>query len=356
MAGFELELLAVAFAGGAFGAAIGALPAFAFTGFLVVAGEVLKLLARALPGDAVGGANITGAVAFGPVFGPHVAFGGGAAAAAYAARKGYFEIDTDYHRAKEITVGLGTRPDVLAVGGAFGVVGHLLLATSNAVGVPWDPVAFGVVGSALLHRAVFGYSLVGARPRAWLDMTPFERGERVGGETAADGGDAVPDGGAGRYVVEPWLPHQYRWPGVGLLGVVCGVLGAYVAYRTGSAFLAFGVSAASLLYINAGVERIPVTHHMTLPASTVVLAAVPGASGGVTPAEIAAVLPLPEALALGAALGLLGALLGELAQRVLYAHAETHLDPPAASIVCTSLLLGVLVLAGVLPSAVWIPA
>jgi hypothetical protein len=356
MAGFELELLLAAFAGGAFGAAIGALPAFAFTGFLVIAGEVVSILGKGLPQTALGGANITGAVAFGPAFGPHVAFGGGAAAAAYLARSGELNPAFDYHQAKEITVGLGTRPDVLLVGGAFGVVGHLLLATSNAVGVPWDPVAFGVVASALLHRVAFGYSLVGVARGRLLDMTPFEREERRDAaprdeRAATDGGTAT-----GRYVVEPWLPHQYRWANVATLGAICGILGAYIAYRTGSPFLAFGISAASLLFIVAGVDRIPVTHHMTLPASTVVLAMVPGAASGVTPAEIASALPLGQALVLGALLGTVGALAGELCQRVFYAHAETHLDPPAASIVVTSLTLGVLAVVGILPSPVWIPA
>ncbi len=46
---------------------------------------------------------------------------------------------------------------------------------------------------------------------------------------------------------------------------------------------------------------------------------------------------------------------GEVLQRALYAHAETHLDPPAASIVVTSFLIGVLAMAGVLPSPVWVP-
>jgi hypothetical protein len=196
-------------------------------------------------------------------------------------------------------------------------------------------VALGVVGSALAHRAALGYTVVGVPARGWLDMS----------EVATDGGRPA----------EPWLPHQSRWVDVAALGLVVGVLGAYVTYRTASPFLAFGVSAATLVFIVAGVERIPVTHHITLPASTVVLAAVPGAGAGLTPAELAAALGLWEALALGAALGLVGALLGELAQRVFYAHAETHLDPPAASIVGSSLLLGVAALAGVLPSPVWIP-
>jgi hypothetical protein len=358
---FSLELVAAAFAGGAFGAAIGALPSFAFTGFLVIVGELHALVRRGLTagGDAaIAAVPITSDIAFGPVFGPHVAFGGGAAAAAYAARQGYFDPDPEfpYHPAKRIAEGLGTRADVLAVGGAFGILGHLIAAGSAAVNAPWDPVALGVVGSALAHRLAFGYGLVGPARTGLLDMAPFERGERRGGSAAADGGETATDGGTtetARFVVEPWLPHQYRWRNVALLGLVVGVLGAYVAYLTASAFLAFGISAATLLYINAGVPKVPVTHHMTLPASTAVLAAAPGT--GLDPAALAAAVPFGTALALGAAFGVLGALAGELCQRVLYAHAATHLDPPAASIVCTSLLIAVLAMLGVFPDGAWIP-
>jgi hypothetical protein len=351
---YSLGLLLAALAGGAFGAAIGALPAFAVTGLLVIAGELLAIVRESLgsPG-ALQTLDVTGAIAFGPAFGPHVSFGGGAAAVAYAARRGYLDTDFDYHEAKHITTGLGSRPDVLAVGAVFGVVGHLVAAGSRSAGLPLDPVALGVVVSALVHRLAFGYSFFGAHPRRWLDMTPFERGERVDatGNPMTDGGRAT----GGRLRVEPWLPYQYQWPHVAALGVAVGGLAAYLAYVTASPFLAFGIAAASLLFIVADVDRIPVTHHMALPASTVVLALVPGAAGGLSPTAVAAAVPLWQAIALGAVAGLVGALVGEVLQRIFYAHAATHLDPPAASIVVTSLGIAALALAGVLESAVWVP-
>jgi hypothetical protein len=377
---WALELLLAAFAGGAFGAAIGALPSFALAGVMVIVGEVYALAGRTIGTPAP--VDITNGIGFGVVLGPHVAFGGGAAAVAYAARRGYLDSGFDYHPAKEVTRGLGARPDVLAVGGAFGVVGYWIATLSGSLGVPVDPVATGVVGSALVHRVVLGYSVVGAPVGRLLDMTPFEEGRRRddGSSTGGDA-DAATDGGAvepagptapagsrdgsgtgagtgsgsgtdGRLLVEPWLDYQYRWDGVALLGAVLGILGALVAYRTGSPFLAFGISVAALVFVNADVAEIPVTHHMTLPASTVVLAL---AGGSQDPAAIAAALPLGVALVAGAILGLVGALAGEYLQRCLYAHAETHLDPPAASIVVTSFALGVLAVAGVLPSSVWIP-
>ncbi|WP_435194518.1 hypothetical protein [Natronomonas sp. EA1] len=337
---FGLGLLVAAFAGGAFGASLGALTSFVFTGLFVIVGETYRLVQRNLvPGVATyGHLGLVDNIAFGVVFGPHVAFGGGAAALAYAVKKGYVTGTGGYHPAKNVTRGLGTRPDVLLVGGAFGVFGHLVAATSVTLALPWDPVAMGVVVSALAHRAVFGYDLIGAT-RDRFDMSPFE--------------DAIPDGG--RPAVEPWLPYQYRWPGVFTIGVVVGILGAYVAYLTASAFLAFGISVTLLVFVVTGVEEVPVTHHISLPASTAVIASAPVSYAEATPEALAATVSLPEALAVGAVFGVVGALAGEVLQRVLYAHADTHLDPPAASIVVTSFLIAVLAITGVFDGAVWVP-
>jgi hypothetical protein len=348
-------LALAAFAGGAFGAAVGALPSFVLAGLFVVVGEAYALAARAA--GVAAPIDITGGIAFGVVLGPHVAFGGGAAAVAYAAKRGYLDTDFEYHEAKHVTRGLGSKPDVLAVGGVFGVVGFAVTAGSRGLGLPTDPVALGVVLSALLHRVAFGYSLVGAPLGRLLDMSPFERGDRRGPERfaqpEADGGTAVVEEG-GRFAVEPWLPYQYRWVDILGLGAVVGALGGYVAYVTASPFLAFGLSVVALVFMIGGAAEIPVTHHMSLPASTLVLASV-GASGPVTAADVAAAMPTWEAVLLGAGAGVVGALLGELAQRALYAHADTHLDPPAASIVLTSALVGLLALSGVLPRSAWIP-
>lgn len=352
-------MVLAAFAGGAFGAAVGALPSFVLAGLFVIVGELYALAGKTF--GAPTPIDITGTVAFGVVLGPHVAFGGGAAAVAYAARRGSLDTDFEYHEAKHITRGLGSRPDVLAVGGAFGVLGYWLATLSRSLGLPTDPVALGVVGSALAHRLVFGYSVFGAPARRWIDMSlfdmsPFERGERRASERfARPERDAGGNGGEEpRFSVEPWLPYQYRWSHVLGLGLVVGALGGYVAYLTASPFLAFGLSVVALAFLIGGAADIPVTHHMSLPASTVVLASV-GASGPVTPAEVAAAMPLAEAVVLGALFGGVGAVVGEAAQRMLYAHAETHLDPPAASIVVTSALIGVLALVGVLPRSAWIP-
>ncbi|MFC6825485.1 hypothetical protein [Halopelagius fulvigenes] len=340
---WAIEVIIAAFAGGAFGAALGALPAFVFTGFMVIAGEAASIA------NADAGA-ITGSVAFGAPFSPAISFAGGAAAAAYAAKRGYMQSGFDYHNAKDITFALGTKPDVLAVGGVFGILGYWLTVLSSTFALPYDAIAMGVTLSALLHRIAFGYPIIGeVRGDGILDMSPFEREELrpVGDQsaTATEESRTPTDGGQEtRLAVEPWLPHQYEWGGVAAISLVAGLFGGYIAMVTGSTFLAFGISAASLLFLNLGVERIPVTHHMTLPASAAAIAVTGGGDGS-----------LLVALLWAGAFGLVSGLFGELFQRVFYAHGDTHWDPPAAAIVFGSFLVFVMYVLGVFPGASYVP-
>ncbi len=331
----DVFLIIAAFAGGAFGAAIGALPAFIFTGFMVIAGE------------AGGLSGVTGQVGFGAFFGPHISFAGGAAAAAYAAKKGYMDTGNGYHEAKNITYAFGTKVDVLAVGGLFGILGLLIQQGAVAASLPLDTIAITVVVSALLHRAFMGYSIIGkVRGSGVLDMGPFERDENKPDDAGAVS-DHVKDV-TDRPATEPWLPHQYKWSGVAFIGLVAGLLGAFTAIQTESPFLAFGISAATLLFLNLGVEKIPVTHHITLPAGTAALAVM--ASGD---AVFAGVGPT-TALIIGGVFGVICALFGEFFQRIFYAHGDTHVDPPAAAITFGTLLIAVLYFAGIFGSASWV--
>jgi hypothetical protein len=113
---------------------------------------------------------------------------------------------------------------------------------------------------------------------------------------------------------------------------------------TGSTFLAFGISAASLLFLNLGVERIPVTHHMTLPGSAAAMAVTAGGEGS-----------LLVALVVAGIFGLVCGLFGELFQRIFYSHGDTHWDPPAAAIVFGSFLIFVLFALGIFPEASYVP-
>jgi hypothetical protein len=238
---------------------------------------------------------------------------------------------------------------VLAVGAAFGLFGIASEQIFRNLAIPTDPIAITVVLSAFLHRVVFGYSVIGvvtSKADGYLDMGPFEREEtRPEGEVSGDSGMD----GSDRLAVEPWLPNMYLWSHVAAIGLVVGAAAGYAALQSGSPFLGFGISAASLIFLNLGIEKIPVTHHMTLPGGTAFVAA--SSSGD---ALIAGLGP-GGALVVAGVFGLIGALLGEVLQRVFYAHGSTHVDPPAFSIFIVHSFIALLTFAGVLSTAVWVP-
>ena len=145
---FDVLALLLAAGGGFFAAAIGALHAFIFTGFVVLAGQAI------LDGRRVGTDFLT-FVAFGPLFGPHIAFAGGVAAVAYAART-----DKDVG-GKDIGVPLISieRPDVLLVGAGFGMIGYILqfgISKIPGFGSLVDSIALTVILSAFIVRLAFG--------------------------------------------------------------------------------------------------------------------------------------------------------------------------------------------------------
>ena len=358
-------LIITALAGGAFGAAIGALPAFIFTGFVVFLGEGVAILRRALTGSVESvpagefAAGITGVIGFGAITGPHIAFAGGVAASAYAGKK-YPEMEPDgwdYHFGKDILYAFGTKPDILAVGAIFGLLGMLITRVGGAlvtVGgtAATDMIAVSVFTTAFIARVAFGYPLVGKPDGSgYLDMSPFEREEP---RAAADGGE-VPLEHEGRLATEPWLPHQYKWSGVATIGLVGGVLGGYIYLQTGSIFLGYAISAISLLFLNLGVEKIPVTHHITLIGS---VGAVIGtaafadpSAAGVFPVDSLGTTGAVIALLMAGVFGAVSGLFGELTQRLFYSHSGTHVDPPAMAIGIAMLVVGLLAIAGVLPSS-----
>lgn len=293
---FDLLSLLLAAGGGFFAAAIGGLHAFIFTGFMVVSGVGILI--------AGGSSDFLDTVAFGPVFGPHVAFAGGVAAAAYAARR------SDAVGGKDIGVPLISleKPDVLLVGAAFGMLGYLLnLGVSK---IPWfgthtDTVAFSVFVSALIVRVLIGRaSIFGNLPEGsgWGRFAPKDETAWV------------------RYH-EKFLPNTALGLGMGLLaaGVTLKLMAAYPGVMSLQVFV-FGLSAVSLLFLSLGLS-FPVTHHMTI-------------IGGVAAATF---LPLVGgnqivALIIGAVGGMISAWFAEFFARFLHDHGNTHVDPPAAAI------------------------
>lgn len=243
---FSLVFLLAAFGGGVFGASIGGQPAFIFTGFMVMIG-----VANSLAG---GGFDFLGNVAFGPVFGPHISFAGGAAAAAFAARRGVLESGRDIG-----TPLAGTKdPMVLVVGGLFGMGGYLVNAGLASVltlagvngGDPiplTDTVALTVGISAIAARLMFSSTgLFGI-----MEDEDRERGRLVPG---------------GAHV---WVEHQQNLLQSTMIGLGAGLLSGYVVatfteasadFAAGAGILMFGVSAVSLILLQFGLPG-PVTHH-----------------------------------------------------------------------------------------------
>ena len=299
---FEIANLLAALAGGIFGAAIGGLPAFVFTGVLVLIGVAVGLAGGDY--DAING------LAFGPFFSPHVSFTAGVAAAAFAARRGGID------NGKDITaplVGLAS-PAPLLVGALFGLGGYVLnellkgLLAANADGTAFytDTIALTVTISAIVVRLAFGNTGIFGS----LDEEARGRGRfKPGGERV-------------------WVAFQEGWVQVSVVGLGFGLLGAYLVATLSSinpdfigaaTLLGYGISATSLLLLQLGFT-VPVSHHMSLPAA-VAAGAVVGAGGGTATAII-----------LGAIAGVAGALLGELFSRVFLIHGDTHIDPPAIAI------------------------
>lgn len=349
---FVVELAIAAFAGGIVGASLGALPSFTLAGIVIVAGEAASIVGRSLaaateavdPSLPMIASGLTGTIGLGPLLGPHVAFAAGIAATAYAADRGYIEDTAEYHPAKSIDLSLGSKPDVLLVGGVFGVLGYVVAVISGSVlRLPLDPIALGIVVSAFVHRAAFGYALVGRPEDGWLNMQPYY--------------DGLTRPGTDRPVVEPFLPYQSAWINNLVLGLGVGLFSAYIAYRTASPFLAFGLAIVMFAFVIIGTWNPPITLHMALPASIAALALLPAEYGlaEMTPTVVAAEVPFLTALLLGGVFGAIAGLAGEFFARTLYAHADTHLDPPAAAIAFTTLLIGVLVIVGVLPNNVVLP-
>ena len=103
-----------AFGAGVLAASIGAVNAFIMTGIMAIIAGV-----TACAGVADG---VSSVIAFGTVLGPHMSFAAGAAATAYAKKKGY--IDNGCALGQGLTC-LG-KADVLVVGGVFGIIAYLI--------------------------------------------------------------------------------------------------------------------------------------------------------------------------------------------------------------------------------------
>jgi hypothetical protein len=288
---FDLEMLILSLAGGIFGAAIGGLPAFVLCGVTAVIGLVIFW--------ATGDDLFLNALAWGPLFGPHIAFAGGVAAAAYAARVGKLETG-----GKDIVtplIGLNA-PDVLLVGGVFGALGYVLFWVSGLLGnigmFPWlNGAVFSICISSIIVRLVFGKKGLFGQVRA----------------------------GDNRWVttdVAAWLPWQSDPLQLIMLGVGLGLPIAYFIRIMPELFtFGFAIAAVSLVFLGAG-HKFPVTHHIGIAAGMAVIA-----TGNIW---------------WGLTFALMGAFLGEIFACLFLNHADTHMDPPVWAVAVTWLLTALL--------------
>ena len=204
---FSVFEIAAAFGGGILGAAIGALPAFIMAGILVLAGMT--------------------DLAFGPYFGPHIAFAGGVAATALAGKRG---LDAG----NNILLPLAKFNDgfILLVGGIFGAGGLIIQKLLAGIGTPTDTVALTVALSGIIARFVFG------------------NGRLFSGYTLPDSRTAI-------FLL--------------VLGIGVGLISGYASLVTNNAVIGFGVAATTLIFLQfMGVG--PVSHHLALPAALAAMA------------------------------------------------------------------------------------
>ncbi len=284
---FDFTYLILAFGGGVWGAAIGGLPAFVLCGIVAVVGLAINLV--------TGDPTFVNEIAWGPFFGPHIAFVGGVAAAAYAAKVGKLESGKDI-----ITSLMGLNaPDVLLVGGVFGALGYVvnwLIGLGPKIG-DWPftmSVPLAIVVTGIITRLVFGKGGVFGKVRA----------------------------GDSRWVrtdVAMWLPWQEKPMMLLLIGIGVGLPVARIIQVMPALFtFGFAVTAISLVFLGTGF-KFPVTHHIGVLSGFAVI--------------------ITGDIWWGVTFAVLGAFLAEWGACLFHYHGSTHIDPPSIA-VCVGWTLG----------------
>ena len=296
----DILALIAAFGGGAFAAGLGALPAFIMTGFVALVGTGITLS---------GGADIlTGNLAFGSFFGPHIAFAG-AAATAYAARKnnsliaagslegGNVSIAVEKGilvNGADITYSLGKTlyGTVLIMGGVFGMLGYLVNHLySGVLHLNTDTVAMTVATLVVIARFTIGKSGLTGEYTESKKRQYFSQGQEL------------------LYNI--------------VIGLAVGIIVSYVAAYlkdlgvskeflvAGYPALCFGISAITLIFAQMGFG-IPTTHHISLPAANAAVL-----SGN----------PI-----IGVVVAIACSLMGDFFTKTINSYVDTHIDPPACTI------------------------
>lgn len=309
----DILALMAAFGGGAFGALIGALPAFILTGAVAIAGAGIAL---------AGGTDVlVGNVAFGSYLGPHIAFAGGVAAAAFAAKTknvnkvkstttGETLDDTYISNGTSIGLSLNLTQDyrVLMIGGVFGIIGFLInYLYGSVLHLATDTVAMTVATSGILARLIIGKSgLIGTcvKEKSGLCKCCKKCGRQFFSTGRVLGYNIVLGATLGILVS----------------GVAMSLKNLNLAPEILSVFptLCFGISALSLIFAQTGSET-PATHHITLIGALATVM-----SGNIL---------------VGVGFAVLSCLIGDFTLNTFNSQCDSHIDPPAMAIfICTFLI------------------
>lgn len=302
---FSIIELAMSFAGGIFGAAIGALPVWILCGLAVLIGAILNY--------ATNDPTFMTMVAWGSFLGPHTSFAGGSAAAAYAAKKHMLGNGRDICSA---LIGLNN-PKVLLAGGVFGMLGYVLLWLIMQIPdysqVPWtNHIALAVILNMMIARLMFGKK--GLLGKVENNTSRWIQTEKAG-----------------------WVIYQSNPMQLILLGISVALPASYfVLLLPNSEGIMFGLCTIVLLFMQFGF-KVPVTHHIALSSTLLTIAT--------------------GEMAWGVSFGLLAAFLGEFLACLFVNHADTHIDPPTFALVGTFTLFPILKLTGIFDlsnSLIWI--
>lgn len=286
---FDFEMLILSFGGGVLGAAIGGLPAFVLCGVCATIGLAIFW--------ATGEDTFLNITAWGPLLGPHIAFAGGVAAAAYAGKAGKLKSG-----GKDIVTSLMglNSPDVLLVGGLFGSLGYALNWVStlfgNIGGFPaMNCPVFSICVSSIIVRLLFGKTGIFGKVR---------KGDNRW----------VPSDVAG------WIPWQSKPGQLVLIAIGWGLPISYFI-RTAPELFTFGfaLAAIALVFLGTG-SQFPVVHHIGISAGMATLA-----SGG--------------NIWWGLTFALTAAFFGELFAVLFVCHGDTHIDPPCWAVALNWLLI-----------------
>lgn len=280
---FDILNLILSFAGGIFGASIGAFPVWILCGFAVLIGATLNL--------SVGDSRFMELIAWGYFLGPHTSFAGGTAAAAYAARNGWLD---DGRNISYPLISL-EKPLILFVGGVFGGLGYLIywiiMSIPNYSDYPWtNTIALAVVINMIIVRYIFGNgNLFGKRKKGLNCWKPTSD--------------------------HSWIIYQSSPLMLFILGCSIAVPASlFTLLLPNSGGLIFGFVTVLLIFMLMG-YKVPVTHHIALSASMVT-----AVTGNIF---------------WGILFGLLAALLGELAAALFVYYGDTHIDPPSVALIFT---------------------